>query len=164
MHENGLKGSRSWGLPLAVLVFFGWRTLLLGKVFERFSSFRFPYPRASRPAPLFEPICRFPRVENDVFVAPNASVIGRVSIGPKSSVWYGAVVRGDLNDVAIGNCVAIKERVVITTARSVEGHVEAGVSIGNNVIIGESPPLHITSPDEGDEGTRTCFPWANDCV
>lgn len=79
----------------------------------------------------------FPVVENDAFVAPNASVVGRVAIGSKSSVWYGAVIRGDLNTVTIGRCSAVKDRAVISTVKSVEGHVDANVFIGNHVSIGK---------------------------
>ena len=73
------------------------------------------------------------------FVAPNASVVGRVAIGTKSSVWYGAVIRGDLNTVTIGRYTAVKDRAVISTAKSVEGHVDAHVNIGDHVSIGECP-------------------------
>lgn len=70
-----------------------------------------------------------------MFVAPNASVIGRVDINQYSSVWYGAVVRGDLNDVSIGAYTSIGDRAVVHTTKSVEGHVTAGTVIGNYVSI-----------------------------
>jgi len=75
-------------------------------------------------------------VATDAFVAPNASVVGRVALGAKSSVWYGAVVRGDLNTVTIGKYSAIQDRAVIHTAASVEGHVEAHAVVGNYVVVG----------------------------
>lgn len=74
----------------------------------------------------------------DVFVAPNATVIGRTSIAIRSSVWYGAVVRADLNTVTIGRGTAVQDRAVISTVKSVEGHVEAATVIGNDVVIGAS--------------------------
>jgi carbonic anhydrase/acetyltransferase-like protein (isoleucine patch superfamily) len=85
-------------------------------------------------------------VETDAFVAPNASVIGRVAIGTKSSVWYGAVIRGDLNDVKIGRYSAVRERAVITTTKSVEGHVDAVCSIGDHVLIGACARAGGASP------------------
>lgn len=87
---------------------------------------------------------KFPVVENDAFVAPSASVVGRVGIDSKSSVWYGAVIRGDLNTVTIGRCSAIKDRAVITTAKSVEGHVDAHVIIGDYVTVGEYGSLAVS--------------------
>jgi carbonic anhydrase/acetyltransferase-like protein (isoleucine patch superfamily) len=75
-------------------------------------------------------------VSPDVFIAPNAAVIGSVTLGTRSSVFYGAVIRGDLNDVTIGSYTSVGDRVVIHTSKSVEGHVSAGVSIGNHVTIG----------------------------
>ncbi len=72
----------------------------------------------------------------DAFVAPNATVVGRVAVNARSSVWYGAVVRGDLNTVTIGRCSAVQDRAVVHTAASVEGHVEANTVVGNYVVIG----------------------------
>ena len=69
-------------------------------------------------------------------MAPNATVVGRVALATKSSVWYGAVVRGDLNTVTVGRYSAVQDRAVIHTTKSVEGHVEAHAVIGNYVIIG----------------------------
>lgn len=72
----------------------------------------------------------------NVFVAPNATVVGRAAIAIRSSVWYGAVVRADLNTVTIGRCSAVQDRAVISTCKSVEGHVAAEAVIGNFVVIG----------------------------
>jgi len=64
---------------------------------------------------------KHPFVDADVFVAPCASVIGSVQVGTRSSVWYGAVVRGDLNEVQIGGYTSIQDRAVVHTAKTVEG-------------------------------------------
>lgn len=71
----------------------------------------------------------------DSFVAPSAAVIGSVTLAEKSSVWYGAVVRGDLGKVTIGRASNVQDRAVISTAAS------APVSIGNNVTIGHGALL-----------------------
>ena len=84
---------------------------------------------------------RHPVVAPDAFVAPNASVVGRVALGSKSSVWYGAVIRGDLNTVTIGQYSSVQDRAVIHTAASVEGHVEANTVIGNYVTVGHGALL-----------------------
>ena len=48
-----------------------------------------------------------PRIADDVFVAPGAAIIGDVEIGPGSSVWFGAVVRGDYGPIRIGSNVSV---------------------------------------------------------
>jgi carbonic anhydrase/acetyltransferase-like protein (isoleucine patch superfamily) len=85
--------------------------------------------------PLPSPICRHPWADPSVFVAPNATVVGRVDLNQHASVWYGAVVRGDLNDVAVGAYSSIGDRAVVHTTKSVEGHVSAGTVIGNYVVV-----------------------------
>ncbi|KAK4528951.1 hypothetical protein GAYE_SCF67G6900 [Galdieria yellowstonensis] len=58
-----------------------------------------------------------PTLSTDVFVAPNASVIGKVSLGANSSVWYGAIIRGDLASVTIGECTNIQDRAYIHASK-----------------------------------------------
>ena len=72
-----------------------------------------------------------PTVAADTFIAPNASLIGKVSLGAGSGVWYGAVVRGDGGNagVSVGANSSIQERAVVTA----EG---APTSIGDNVVVG----------------------------
>ena len=48
----------------------------------------------------------FPIVSGDVFVAPNASVIGDVTLGSGSSVWYGAILRGAMTELLPGSALA----------------------------------------------------------
>lgn len=79
---------------------------------------------------------KHPWTSPDVFVAPNASVIGHVDINVKSSVWYGAVVRGDMAPVDIGAYTSVGDRAVITTSKSVEGKTDAATRIGDYVEIG----------------------------
>jgi len=100
--------------------------------------FREPF---SRHRPVMNLFDRHPSLQADVFVAPNATVIGDVTIFTKSSVWYGAVVRGDLNAVKIGHRTSIGDRAVVNTAPSVEGHTAATTTIGNDVTIGSGALL-----------------------
>jgi gamma-carbonic anhydrase len=51
------------------------------------------------------------------FVAPNATVIGNVSLGQDTSVWYGATLRGDVNEIVVGDATNIQDRVIIHVAR-----------------------------------------------
>jgi len=88
-------------------------------------------------------------VSPDVFVAPNATVIGGVSLGSRASVMYGAVVRGDLNAVSVGAYSCIGDRAVVSTTKSVEGHVSAGVSIGHHVLVGPGALLQSCTVEDG---------------
>lgn len=76
------------------------------------------------------------------FVAPSATVVGKVSIGEHSSVWYNAVIRGDVSAIKIGNCVTVGDRAMIHSSGNV-------ASIGNRVVIGAGANIHgCTLEDE----------------
>ena len=80
---------------------------------------------------------KWPKIADDVFVAPGASVIGDVEIGAGSSVWFNTVIRGDDNPVRIGERVNIQDGSVI--------HVHSkfqGTYIGNDITIGHMALLH----------------------
>lgn len=70
------------------------------------------------------------------FVAPNASVIGRVTLGADASVWFGAVVRGDGNSISIGARTNVQDTAVI--------HIDsdAAVNIADDVTIGHAAVVH----------------------
>jgi len=78
-----------------------------------------------------------PRLHASVFVAEGAKVIGDVEIGEDSSVWFNAVVRGDVNTVRIGARTNIQDNAVL--------HVTGGtgpLNIGSDVTIGHSAVVH----------------------
>jgi len=95
---------------------------------------------------LFE---KHPAIETDVFVAPSASVVGRVVIHAKASVMYGAVIRGDQAEVVIGRNTSIGDRAVLSTAHAVEGHVEPDLHVGSDVVIGAGSLLHSCTVEDG---------------
>ena len=74
--------------------------------------------------------------EKDVFIAPNATVIGNVSLGSESSVWFNAVLRGDGDAITIGKRTNIQDGAII--------HVDPGfpVMIGDEVIVGHAAIIH----------------------
>ena len=79
----------------------------------------------------------FPRLCSSVFVAPGARIIGDVEIGAESSVWFGAVIRGDLNSIRIGERTSIQDNSVL--------HVDTGrrfMRIGDGVTVGHGVVLH----------------------
>lgn len=84
-----------------------------------------------------------PIISSDVFLAPNASVIGNVELQSSSSVWYGAVIRGDTAPVEIGERSCISDRAVIRGGSRINnaafigtGAVIDGADIGPNANIG----------------------------
>jgi len=71
------------------------------------------------------------------FFAENASLIGDVVLGDEVSVWYQAVIRGDVNAIRIGNRVNIQDGVVIHGT-----YESAATQIGNNVSVGHNAIVH----------------------
>lgn len=77
-----------------------------------------------------------PKLASGVFVADSALVLGEVSLGADASVWYGAVVRGDVNRIGIGARTNIQDLslVHVTTAKH-ETHLGADVTVGHRVVL-----------------------------
>lgn len=75
------------------------------------------------------------------FIAPSATVVGKVKLGTSSSVWYGAVVRGDVNSITIGNDVFIGDNSMIHCSGGNIMDVCPTV-IGNRVVIGAHATIH----------------------
>ena len=77
-----------------------------------------------------------PQIGNDCFLADNAAIIGDTVIGDGCSIWFGAVLRGDVNSIKIGNHVNIQDGAVLHTLYQ-KSTIEIGdyVSVGHNVTI-----------------------------
>ncbi len=75
-------------------------------------------------------------VGDDYFVAPNAAVIARVSLGKDASVWFNVVLRGDNDSITIGDRSNIQDGSVF--------HVDAGapITLGDDVCVGHSATVH----------------------
>ncbi|MEE1900129.1 gamma carbonic anhydrase family protein [Flavobacterium rakeshii] len=80
---------------------------------------------------------KYPQIPEDCFVAENATIVGDVSFGKECSVWFNAVVRGDVNYIKVGNKVNIQDGAVIHC--TYEKHP---TEIGNNVSIGHNAIVH----------------------
>lgn len=80
---------------------------------------------------------RFPQIPDDCFVAENATIIGDVVLGAECSIWFNAVVRGDVNFIKVGNKVNIQDGAVVHC--TYEKHPTI---IGNNVSIGHNAIVH----------------------
>lgn len=77
-----------------------------------------------------------PRIESPSFIAESADIIGDVQVRKRCSIWHGAVVRGDLHGIVIGEGTSIQDNAVL--------HVRAadGVRLGDEVTVGHGALLH----------------------
>ena len=101
-------------------------------------------PKADFPGLILPYRGRLPAISPDAFIAPNAVVIGDVVIGPETGVWFGCVVRGDMNEIRIGARTNIQDGTVI--------HVDSqtyGAFIGSDVTIGHMCLIHACTLEDG---------------
>lgn len=84
-----------------------------------------------------------PKLGENCFVAPNATIVGDVIMGNDCSVWFNAVVRGDVNSIRIGNKVNIQDGAVIHCT-----YQKTTVSLGNNVSVGHNAIVHGCKVDD----------------
>ena len=78
-----------------------------------------------------------PTSGSNCYFAPNATITGDVTMGNECSVWFNAVVRGDVNSITMGNRVNIQDQAVIHCT-----YEKAKTVIGNNVSVGHSAIVH----------------------
>lgn len=78
----------------------------------------------------------YPKMGLHCFLAPNATVVGDVIMGDDCSVWFNAVVRGDVNSIRMGNKVNVQDGAVIhCTYQKTKAIIGNNVSIGHNAIV-----------------------------
>jgi carbonic anhydrase/acetyltransferase-like protein (isoleucine patch superfamily) len=78
----------------------------------------------------------FPKIANNCFLAPNATIVGDVEISEDSSIWFNAVIRGDVNSIKIGKNVNIQDGACIhCTYEKTKTIIGNSVSIGHNAIV-----------------------------
>ena len=78
-----------------------------------------------------------PKLGSNVFVAPSAAVIGDVVLGDRVNIWFGAVLRGDMHEIRIGNRSNIQDNAVVHVAKG-----RFGTYIGSDVLIGHGAIIH----------------------
>lgn len=78
-----------------------------------------------------------PKIPKSVFVAPKAIIIGDVEIGEDSSIWFNAVIRGDVNQIRIGKRTNIQDNSTLHVT-----YQKWSLEVGNNVTIGHGAILH----------------------
>ena len=82
-----------------------------------------------------------PKIGENVFLADNAAVIGNVEIGDNSSIWFGAVLRGDVNSIKIGKNVNIQDGAVLHTLYD-KSPKPSTIELGDNVSVGHNATIH----------------------
>lgn len=81
-------------------------------------------------------LARKPDISAAAFVAPNATILGDVKLGAESSVWYGAILRADINSIRIGARSNLQDSVIVHLAD------DAGVEVGESTTVGHRAILH----------------------
>jgi carbonic anhydrase/acetyltransferase-like protein (isoleucine patch superfamily) len=84
-----------------------------------------------------------PEIHPTAWVAPNATLIGRVRIEANASVWYGCVLRGDMDAIVLGEGSNLQDNSTVHTDAGVPTTIGAGVGIGHGAII------HGTTIEDG---------------
>lgn len=86
---------------------------------------------------------KYPEIHPTAFIAPGAVVIGDVTIGAKANIWFGCVVRGDVQSISIGERTNVQDGTVIHVTR-----VTGPTSIGAGVTIGHQALLHACTIED----------------
>ncbi|HRP89925.1 MAG TPA: gamma carbonic anhydrase family protein [Edaphocola sp.] len=84
-----------------------------------------------------------PTIPGSVFVAPNATIVGDVVMGEECSVWFNAVIRGDVNSIRMGDKVNVQDGACIHCT-----YEKTKTIIGNNVSIGHNAIVHGCTVDD----------------
>ncbi len=94
-------------------------------------------------SPLLLALDEAPQVADSAWLAPGSRLLGAVTVGPESSIWYGATVRADLGPIRIGAGSNLQDNVVV--------HADPGhpVTIGDDVLVGHGAIVHGCSIGDG---------------
>lgn len=79
----------------------------------------------------------YPKFGKDCYLAENATVVGDVEMGDECSIWFQAVIRGDVNSIRLGNKVNVQDGAIIHCT-----YQKAATTVGNNVSIGHRAIVH----------------------
>jgi carbonic anhydrase/acetyltransferase-like protein (isoleucine patch superfamily) len=79
----------------------------------------------------------YPTIGNNCFIAPNVTIVGDVVMGSDCSIWFNAVIRGDVNSILMGNKVNVQDGAVLHCT-----YQKTKLVIGNNVSIGHNAIVH----------------------
>ncbi len=88
--------------------------------------------------PIIKPVKgKHPQIPDDCYVAENATIVGDVTMGNECSVWFNAVIRGDVHYIKMGNKVNVQDGAVIHAT-----YQKSPTTIGDNVSIGHNAIVH----------------------
>ena len=88
--------------------------------------------------PIIKPVNgKHPQIPEDCYIAENATIVGEVIMGNQCSVWFNAVIRGDVHYIKMGNKVNVQDGAVIHAT-----YQKSPTTIGNNVSIGHNAIVH----------------------
>ena len=96
----------------------------------------------------------WPKIHPDAFIADTAAIIGDVEIGPGASIWFGCVLRGDVNKIRIGAGTNLQDGTMVHGNHDRAGdYRETGggmpTIIGDNVVVGHKAMLHACTVEDG---------------
>ena len=87
--------------------------------------------------PIIKPVNgKSPQIPEDCYIAENATIVGEVTMGNQCSVWFNAVIRGDVHYIKMGNKVNVQDGAVIHAT-----YQKSPTTIGNNVSIGSNTTI-----------------------
>jgi len=99
-----------------------------------------------------------PTIDSSSWIAPNATIIGDTQIGQDSGIWYGCVVRGDVNEIRIGERTNVQDLTMIHCAE-----LGQGTYLGDDITIGHSAVLHACTVENfALIGIQACV--MDDCI
>jgi carbonic anhydrase/acetyltransferase-like protein (isoleucine patch superfamily) len=88
--------------------------------------------------PIIKPVNgKSPQISEDCYIAENATIVGEVFIGKQCSIWFNAVIRGDVHYIKMGDKVNIQDGAVLHAT-----YLKSPTNIGNNVSIGHNAIVH----------------------
>lgn len=106
----------------------------------------------AKPSPILPYQDRFPKIASDAFIASTAVIIGDVAIGSQAGIWFGCVLRGDVQEIRIGARTNIQDGTVIHVSKNGQG-----TYLGNDITVGHMALLHAcTIEDRAFIGMKAC--------
>ena len=78
---------------------------------------------------------KVPQIGNNVFIAPTAVIIGDVTLHDGASIWYGTVLRGDMDPIIVGRGTNIQDNCTVHTDYGYPADIGADVTVGHNAIV-----------------------------
>ena len=91
-------------------------------------------PAFTSPDP-FRFLAHEPSVPKSAFIAPGATVVGAVSLGENSSIWYGAVLRADIQEITVGTGSNVQDGCVIHLSDTLGCHIGDYVTVGHKAVL-----------------------------